>query len=273
MIKVVNPYKFYYGRHQKKLLSLAKDYGISKKDSVAVNWDLAFTPQEISMRKEIYWFPMIPIPKEAISSAVVPKYKYPGLRDVDYLVIDLLLPNSDSDESWQQLQDILWRNKDYGVKGCNDGILVIKKGETGTLLDCVRFKEVKPSHAANITLDGIIELVGYDIDEEYVKRGSQIKVTYYWKALRDIDKKYGIVSIFKKPKVEEFSYFHKPVYGLYPTDRWVKGDIIKDEVFVKIPHDLKIVKSPFTIFVALANLSGEGGEKGFGDIFVLPDLY
>lgn len=100
----------------------------------------------------------------------------------------------------------------------------------------------EPEFAVNAVYGDRIEFLGYDIDGPLVA-GKEVTFTWYWKALKDIEKNWKIFIHFDSQNEDagnaqrRQNLDHHPLeskYEGYRTGRWRKGDIIKDVQTVKI---------------------------------------
>jgi len=104
--------------------------------------------------------------------------------------------------------------------------------------------------------------LGYDINSTQFKTGEKIILNYYWKCLGKIEKNYIIFVKFKNTKYENFCFYdtHKPLFGLYPTLLWKKGEIIKEKREVEIPAESLLGK--YEILVSIGSYQDKVQIKG-----------
>ncbi|MBI4299796.1 MAG: glycosyltransferase family 39 protein [Chloroflexi bacterium] len=80
------------------------------------------------------------------------------------------------------------------------------------------------------TLGEQLQLLGYRLETQQARSGQIVKLKLYWKGLRKMDKDYSafvhIIGDDGKIAGQEDRY---PGRGLYPTSRWLPGEIIEDE--------------------------------------------
>lgn len=85
----------------------------------------------------------------------------------------------------------------------------------------------EPQHKIGAQFEGKIELIGLDVTE--LQAGRKATFTWYWKALDDIDKNWKVFVHFDsaaRPFRQNLD--HVPVREMYSTNRWKKGQVIKD---------------------------------------------
>ncbi len=84
-----------------------------------------------------------------------------------------------------------------------------------------------------------IYFYGVDITPLPVERGKKITITYYFKALKEFKRDWGIFLHLEAER--PYNYYlnkdHQPVDGLYPTSRWEKGKIFKSSYSFILPSD------------------------------------
>lgn len=105
-----------------------------------------------------------------------------------------------------------------------------------------------PSIKVNGIFSGSVEFLGYDIEDSNFKKGGDLRIKYYWKCLKKLDKDYAIFVHFKRKK-EKFQDDHIPLKGEYLTYQWKVGDIIKEDSIVKIPDDIS--SGEYDIYIGL----------------------
>jgi 4-amino-4-deoxy-L-arabinose transferase-like glycosyltransferase len=99
--------------------------------------------------------------------------------------------------------------------------------------------EVPPiSHPLAANLGNQVELLGYDLSAETVKRGDRLTLTLYWQALDEMDESY---TVFTHLVASDGSMIgqrdNPPVGGTYPTNLWLTGEIVADSYEIAIPAD------------------------------------
>ena len=96
--------------------------------------------------------------------------------------------------------------------------------------------EASPSHLLETRLgDGII-LQGYDLKMDKAQPGDVLRLTLYWRALRDIDQDYVVFTHLLDSNGKLLSQQDsRPVKGTYPTALWEKDEVVKDEYQLQVP--------------------------------------
>jgi 4-amino-4-deoxy-L-arabinose transferase-like glycosyltransferase len=87
-------------------------------------------------------------------------------------------------------------------------------------------------------VDGI-EFLGYDLEPEHPGRGDEFSLNLYFQCTRAVTKSWQIF-IHIDGHGHEFHRIngdHFPVQGLFPTDTWLPGDIVRDRVQLKLPFE------------------------------------
>jgi hypothetical protein len=113
------------------------------------------------------------------------------------------------------------------------------------LLQDVRFTatDAAPaSHPVDADLGGQVRLLGYDLAGMPVP-GQALSLTLYWQALRPMAQDYTIFVHLLGPGGELLAQHDAPpLYGVYPTSRWVAGDVFTQQVRLSIPPDARAGK-------------------------------
>jgi tetratricopeptide (TPR) repeat protein len=118
-----------------------------------------------------------------------------------------------------------------------------------------RFSPPKP---LNYTFADTITLQGYDVSPATLSAGDQFSIHYFWKLLQSTNEDYAIfVHFIKKdrplffetrtrikrllrfPVTDMFQQDHHPLHGAYPTNRWIPGELIREEYDVGVPQHLE----------------------------------
>ena|GEM_PF-201312 len=115
----------------------------------------------------------------------------------------------------------------------------------------------QPRIPVQITFDNQLALVGYDLPGDQFKPSEVVPITYYWKALAEMSKNYAIFVHFSKRKLTSsdfirkakqalgfsvkdfFQQDHFPLEGMYTTDRWLAGEIVKESHQLEIPPSVE----------------------------------
>ncbi len=100
----------------------------------------------------------------------------------------------------------------------------------------------------NVRFEAGITLLGCNISPRVVKRGQKVKLECFFKCERKIDDDYMIfVHAESDADTGRIVGDHLPADGIYPTDKWKPGDIIKDTWSRTIPSSIKGKKLKFYI--------------------------
>jgi len=91
-----------------------------------------------------------------------------------------------------------------------------------------------PAHPAKCVLGGSIEYLGYDTQPAVAQAGSPVAVTFYFHALRDVDRDWQIF-VHIEGRGGRTNGDHWPVSNQFHTDQWKQGDYIADRFAFAIP--------------------------------------
>lgn len=84
----------------------------------------------------------------------------------------------------------------------------------------------RPDHPLDISLDGMISLVGYDISQE---TADTLRVTLFWKPTRKMDRRLSsFVHLQDAVGRNVAGHDHQPGGDYYPTDVWKPGEVLLD---------------------------------------------
>jgi 4-amino-4-deoxy-L-arabinose transferase-like glycosyltransferase len=98
---------------------------------------------------------------------------------------------------------------------------------------------VEPSHTIDDgPLADDLSLLGYNLSSEDANPGDTVAVALYWKALGDMNVDYVVQLQLRDASghiwVQEKS---RPAYGTYPTNLWVKGEVVRDWHELRVPAE------------------------------------
>ena len=97
-------------------------------------------------------------------------------------------------------------------------------------------RALNPQFPVNADLGGQIRLLGYDLNPPHVSPGDNVRVTYYWQALTDIEYDYLVSSTLLDAHANALAQrLSEPAYDQAPTSTWRRGAIILDAGEIKIP--------------------------------------
>lgn len=101
-----------------------------------------------------------------------------------------------------------------------------------------------PAGASKISAsmgDGLLELAGYEVGARSAKIGDSFFITLYWKPIKKVKERW-IVFIhgerYYKGEAKRFNGNHVTGEGLYPTEKWRPGTIIKDQFAVCVDYGI-----------------------------------
>ncbi|MGD2177847.1 MAG: glycosyltransferase family 39 protein, partial [Anaerolineae bacterium] len=97
----------------------------------------------------------------------------------------------------------------------------------------------EPTHRLNWTYleegDPLARLLGYDLDLEVIRPDETVRVTLYWKALRETDTNYVLFAqLFGREGAKVGQRDTYPGLGHYPTSFWRGEQVIVDQVTISL---------------------------------------
>lgn len=116
---------------------------------------------------------------------------------------------------------------------------------TQALLKELPKEKIRP---AKFNFDDQIELAGWYIDPPEPKTGSRITITLYWRVLKKVTRTWKIFMHIDAPGARVHGD-HEPVEGLYPTNNWNAGDIVKD--VHSVPFAMSNPAGRYTVWAGL----------------------
>ncbi len=87
----------------------------------------------------------------------------------------------------------------------------------------------------NVRFGEKIELVGYDLGVSRATAGQFVPITFYWRALDEMEENYTVGLSFLGPDGTPYGQIASyPGHGNYPTSLWKTGEIIEDSCQVRL---------------------------------------
>lgn len=101
-------------------------------------------------------------------------------------------------------------------------------------------------HPVHIRFSDFLELLGYDIDNTTLRINQTFRAVFYYRVLRRSRLPIMPVVSFDpldgRPIWPLFIARHHPVYGRYPTTEWNPGEILRDEVTLRVDPEMRPVR-------------------------------
>lgn len=101
-------------------------------------------------------------------------------------------------------------------------------------------------HPQRVRFGDIAELLGYDLPSERVPIEGTYRAVFYWRVLRRTRRPVNLVVSFDpvdgQPIWPLFVARHVPIYGRYPTTEWRPGEILRDEVVIRVDPEMRAVR-------------------------------
>ncbi|GMV17570.1 MAG: hypothetical protein AMXMBFR56_57940 [Polyangiaceae bacterium] len=90
---------------------------------------------------------------------------------------------------------------------------------------------------ANVVIDRLVRFTGHRVESPVAHPGETLRVTLYWQCLARIgDDLRIIVSGVDETGRERLRADHYPADGRYPTYQWRVGDVVADELTIRLPE-------------------------------------
>jgi hypothetical protein len=91
------------------------------------------------------------------------------------------------------------------------------------------------SHRVRFNLGGIVELVGYDLEDGVVEQGEDLHLTLYWRATEEVVGNYTVFTHLIDSRGRLWGgWDSEPVEGWYPTPEWEVGEVVRDEYHIPV---------------------------------------
>jgi len=97
---------------------------------------------------------------------------------------------------------------------------------------------VQPSHALDANLGDRVRLIGYDLDLDRVRPGSDLPITLYWQVTGSLDKDYTVfIHLLDGDETITGQGDGPPLEGSYPTSFWGVGETLTDRHRLRVHQD------------------------------------
>jgi hypothetical protein len=117
-----------------------------------------------------------------------------------------------------------------------------------------------PKHPVNADLAGKIIYLGCDVDKEVIVRGTNLKITHYWKVVQAPGTEWRVFTHVEGTiKDDWLNVDQTKLRSMYGADKWKAGDILRDEQIVPVG---KTWTSPNAIIYIGLYRKGAHGEAG-----------
>lgn len=101
-------------------------------------------------------------------------------------------------------------------------------------------------HRVNVRFGDVAELIGYDLPQDRVRIYDSLRVVFYYRVLRRTRVRTMPTMSFEatdgQPIWPLFIARHHPIYGRYPTSEWNPGEILRDEVSLRVGPEVRPVR-------------------------------
>jgi len=101
-------------------------------------------------------------------------------------------------------------------------------------------------HVLPVRFGDIMELLGYDLPQEQLRINDTFRAVFYYRVLRRTRVRTMPTVSFEatddQPIWGMFIARHHPIYGRYPTTEWNPGEILRDEVTLRIDPEMRPVR-------------------------------
>ncbi len=92
----------------------------------------------------------------------------------------------------------------------------------------------------------VVELIGADIPTPRVRHDEVLRVVLYYRVLRATADPYWIHTIFNATDGGgsgwRFQASHHPIHGRYSTSRWIPGEILRDEIPLRVEPEIRATR-------------------------------
>jgi hypothetical protein len=91
----------------------------------------------------------------------------------------------------------------------------------------------------NALFEDKVKLLSYSVNKQRAKPGDAIGLTIYWQCLEPVSSDFKIFVHLDSTKARK-TFDHYAVGGLYPTQNWKAGEIVKDELTLQLDQNYPV---------------------------------
>jgi hypothetical protein len=229
------------GSIKKDVWDYQKEFFLSKipKDAAVVA-TFEFLPK-LSSRKNLYSFHNVSLGCDNYSGA---EFRLP--EDVEYALVDFndsltfscFYNGEDSDK---RIRDFI-KNGGWGVLDISGTIVLMKKRHKD-MYNLYKTTKRLPKNLKQCrsSANNELELIGYRIkNKEATAGGERIEIEFYWMVLKDKDSDYFVFSDILDEDGNIYCRYIRPLcYRVFPTYRWAKGQIVKEDYNLMVPYAIR----------------------------------
>ena len=114
------------------------------------------------------------------------------------------------------------------------------------------------------SLGGRVELLGYNLSLLTFRPGDSLPLTLFWRAESDLDEDYFILlQLQVEGGTSWMLHRERPADGSYPTTLWEQGEIVREQLDVRVPAD--VPSGRYALMASLAD-AGNGEEVGLASL-------
>ena len=109
-----------------------------------------------------------------------------------------------------------------------------------------------------------VELLGYNLSSTAFRPGDPLPLSLFWRAKSDLHKDYFVLLQLQDEGGADWTlHQERPGGGSYPTTLWEQGEVVREQLDVRIPSDVPSGRN--TLIVGLAD-AGSGEEVGLASL-------
>ncbi len=130
-------------------------------------------------------------------------------------------------------------------------------------------KRLAIQYPLQVRLGSQIKLLGYDSASQVVRPGDSVPLTLFWQAEQDV-REDDLVLLQLRGKGDKMwaLYRDRPVNGSYPTTQWSHGEVVRQQLEVRIPAELPSGSYHLTVALVDANSGQETGRATLAQLTI-----
>lgn len=139
-------------------------------------------------------------------------------------------------------------------------------------------REPTMQHPVHVRFGDILELLGYDLPSDRLRINDSYRAVFYYRVLRRTRLPVIITVNFDpmdgQPIWPLFRARHHPLSGRYPTTEWNPGEILRDEVSLRVDPEMRPVRlrAYFALEIEAngTRIAPVAGDDGHGQLQIAP---
>ncbi len=131
----------------------------------------------------------------------------------------------------QPFRSLYWRK----LKAAYEKLGAVREAKA---VEAEALSRFMPTGSSQVQFGRTFRLLGHQMEPMTVSQGGLLHLTLIWQALRTPGEEYAIFVHVTDGRRRAFGQDHYPLKGVFPTSRWERGEVVREEDQIPIPPEL-----------------------------------